>query len=142
MTLAEQAVELQKSGYNCAQSVSLVFCEKYGFTRDEAAKPSANFGAGMAMGDLCGCLTGMLMVVGYKHGGHGPKDVEGKKLCRQEAKALIELFLAEHNTLRCADMLGCDITVGDNLMKAKPLIEVQCRALIARCVEILEGAGY
>lgn len=142
MTLADQAAELHKSGCNCGQSVSSVFCEKYGIDRDQLWRLSANFGAGMNAGDYCGALAGSIMVVGFKYGSTNPKDLDAKKLCRKKSAEIIEEFYKEKQTLHCRDMLGCDITIPENLVAVKPRIDVECRALIHHMVTVLEKAGY
>ncbi len=142
MTLADQALELQKSGCNCAQSVSGVFCEKYGIDRDQLMRMTTNFGSGMNAADYCGALAGAIMVVGFKYGTTDPKDLDGKKLCRQKAAEIIKAFRKEKNTLHCREMMGCDITIPENFVKMKPRIIKECTALMHYMVTVLEEAGY
>lgn len=142
MTLAEQALELQKSGCNCAQSVSGVFCEKYGIDREQLFRMTTNFGSGMNAADYCGALSGAIMVVGFKYGPTVPSNMDAKKLCRQKSTEIIEAFKKEKGTLHCRDMLGCDITIPENFIKVKPRIIRECTALIKHMVCVLEDAGY
>jgi len=64
----ERAIELFKQGYNCAQSVFGAFSEDLGVDFKTAVKTSSSFGAGMGrLREVCGAVSGMFMVVGYKY---------------------------------------------------------------------------
>ncbi|MBQ2591308.1 MAG: C_GCAxxG_C_C family protein, partial [Paludibacteraceae bacterium] len=54
-----KAVELFKSGFNCAQAVAIAYSDVLGMSDEEAAKVSGSFGGGMGrMGEVCGTLSG------------------------------------------------------------------------------------
>ena len=64
-----KAGELFLGGCNCAQSVFLAFTDVTGMDRKTAAKLSAPFGGGMGrMREVCGAVSGMLMVLGTLYG--------------------------------------------------------------------------
>ena len=63
-TKVEKALELHGKGYNCAQAVACSFCEKFGVDQETMFKISEGFGFGMGMMDMCGAVTGMMMVIG------------------------------------------------------------------------------
>ena len=56
----ESATKLFGSGFNCAQSVIAVFCEKYGMDKETALKISGGLGGGFRSGDICGAVSGMV----------------------------------------------------------------------------------
>lgn len=65
----EMAIELFLKGFNCSQSVVYGFREEIGLTDDAALKMTSGFGAGMGRkGELCGAVTGGILVLGMRHG--------------------------------------------------------------------------
>ncbi len=54
-------------GYNCAQAVACSFCEEFGIDQETMFRVSEGFGLGMGMMDMCGAVTGMLMVIGMEN---------------------------------------------------------------------------
>ena len=70
-----KAAELFLGGYNCAQSVVVAFCDVTGLEVDFAAKLASSFGGGMGrMREVCGAVSGMLMVLGLLYGYDTPGD--------------------------------------------------------------------
>ena len=74
------AAELFLKGYNCAQSVMVAFCDVTGLEKDFAARMASSFGGGMGrMREVCGAVSGMLMVAGLLYGYEIPGDDVSKK---------------------------------------------------------------
>ena len=63
----EQAMAFHDKGYNCAQAVACSFCEEFGIDQETMFRVSEGFGLGMGMMDMCGAVTGMLMVIGMEN---------------------------------------------------------------------------
>ena len=63
-------------GYNCAQAVACSFCEEFGIDQETMFRVSEGFGLGMGMMDMCGAVTGMLMVIGMEN---SVGNLDGKK---------------------------------------------------------------
>ncbi len=69
MTRAERAAELFVEGYNCAQAVAMAFSDLMGLDEKRTAKLSSSFGGGMGrMREVCGAVSGMLLVLGDLYG--------------------------------------------------------------------------
>ena len=69
MNKADKAESLFRTGYNCSQSVYAAFAEELGITVAEAAKKASPFGAGFGkLREVCGAVTGMVMVIGDLYG--------------------------------------------------------------------------
>ena len=69
------AAELFLMGYNCAQAVAVAYCDITGLKPEFAAKMASSFGGGMGrMREVCGAVSGMLMVAGLLYGYDGPDD--------------------------------------------------------------------
>ena len=77
-----KAGELFLSGCNCAQAVILAFSDVTGLDTKTAAKISSSFGGGMGrMREVCGAVSGMLIVMGLLYGYDDP----GEKDCNKKA---------------------------------------------------------
>ena len=63
-TKAEYAISLHDQGYNCAQAVACTFCKEFGVDEQEMFRIAEGFGLGMGMMEMCGALSGMMMVIG------------------------------------------------------------------------------
>ena len=69
MTRAETAAKLFYEGYNCAQAVALAFCDVTGLEEAFTARMASSFGGGMGrMREVCGAVSGMLLVAGILYG--------------------------------------------------------------------------
>ena len=101
-----KAAELFLSGYNCAQAVAVAFHEELGLTEKQAARMAAAFGGGMGrMREVCGAVSGMLMVLSYVYGYDTPGDDVSKKRLYGQAQELAPAFRAENGSIICRDIL-------------------------------------
>ncbi len=103
----ERAIELFKQGYNCAQSVFGAFSEDLGVDFKTAVKTSSSFGAGMGrLREVCGAVSGMFMVVGYKYGYTDPKDYAAKTEHYKLIQELGNKFKEITGSIICRELLG------------------------------------
>ena len=106
MDHAMKAAELFMEGYNCAQAVFLAFCDKTGIAPAQAAKIAAPFGGGMGrMREVCGAVSGMLMVAGTLYGYDTPEKGEKKKAHYALVQDLEEQFRQQAGSIVCRDIL-------------------------------------
>lgn len=107
MNHREKAAELFLNGSNCAQAVVVAFCDVTGLTPAFAAKMACSFGGGMGrMREVCGAVSGMLMVLGLLYGYEDP----GEKDCNKKAHyALVQQlagqFREEVGSIVCREIL-------------------------------------
>ena len=101
-----KAAELFLSGYNCAQSVAVAFCDVTGLAESQAAKMSSAFGGGMGrMREVCGAVSGMLMVLSYLYGYDTPGDDVSKKVLYTQVQELAGAFRGENGSIICREIL-------------------------------------
>ena len=101
-----KAAELFLSGYNCAQAVAVAFHEELGLTEKQAARMASAFGGGMGrMREVCGAVSGMLMVLSQLYGYDTPGDDISKKQLYGEVQALAAGFRAENGSIICREIL-------------------------------------
>ena len=102
-----KAAELFLNGSNCAQAVVLAFGDVTGLDDSMAAKLSSSFGGGMGrMREVCGAVSGMLMVVGllYGYDDPGEKDIQKKEHYRL-VQELAGKFREECGSIICREIL-------------------------------------
>ena len=100
------AGDLFLGGYNCSQSVAVAFCDVTGLDKDFAARMASSFGGGMGrQREVCGAVSGMLMVLGLLYGYDTPGDDTSKKKQYQDIQALCATFREEVGSIICREIL-------------------------------------
>lgn len=147
----ENAVEYFNSGggYNCAQAVFGAFCEdnengSNGLDKNIAFRIANGFGGGMRFGEVCGAVTGAIMVIGLKCGFYIEKDFAQKGFCYRKTEEFIDKFKQENNSIICRDILGADINSPDDFKKPemRELFTAVCPKMIMSAVRILEKMEF
>ena len=100
------AGELFLRDYNCAQAVLVAFGDLTGMDPKTAASISSSFGGGMGrMREVCGAVSGMLMVAGLLYGYDSPDANEGKKAHYQLVQNLAGQFREQVGSIICREIL-------------------------------------
>ena len=103
---SEKAMNYFSEGYNCAQSVAVAFSDVTGLDEKTACRFSASFGGGMGrMREVCGAVSGMLMVLSQLYGYDTPGDDISKKRLYGEVQELAGKFRAENGSIVCREIL-------------------------------------
>ena len=101
-----KAAELFMNGYNCAQAVLVAFSDLTGLDDGFSAKFSSSFGGGMGrMRQVCGAVSGMLMVAGLLYGYDTPGDDAVKKAHYARVQYLAGRFREEAGSIVCREIL-------------------------------------
>jgi C_GCAxxG_C_C family probable redox protein len=126
-----------RSGLYCSQSVLGAFCEKYGMEKEEALRISCGLNSGARCADLCGAVSGAIMVIGLKYG-------LSKSTCNSKTEEFIKIFRERNGGMICRDLLGCDIFTPEGRAKAvdEGLFGTVCLDLVVSAAEILCELGY
>ena len=104
-------------GFSCAQAIFSAFARGFGVSSELALRLSAPFGGGIAReGEVCGALTGALMVLGLQYGQDRP---EGKEQTYLIAREFVEDFRRRHGAVRCSELVGHDISTAEGLEAAR-----------------------
>ena len=141
-TKSEMALAKFQGGYNCAQSVFYAFCDDLGFDKDIALKTACGFGGGMGRrGEVCGAVTGGILVIGAKFGRGETDDQTARDLTYAKTRQFMEQFAAKHGTCICRQLLnGCDLATeeGQKQFKENDLSNKICKPCVQSAIEILE----
>jgi C_GCAxxG_C_C family probable redox protein len=139
----EIATSKFSEGYNCAQSVFYSFCDTLGFDKNTALKMACGFGAGMGRKEeVCGAVTGGIMVIGAKYGRGEKDDRAATELTYKKTRELMDRFEKKHGTFICRKLLhGCDLNTeeGHEYFKENNLSNTICKACVQSVVEILKS---
>ena len=93
-------------GYNCAQAVTLAFCDVTGLEKDYAAKMASSFGGGFGrLREVCGAVSGMVLVAGLLYGYSDHSDDEAKKAHYALVQHLAGEFRKEAGSIVCREIL-------------------------------------
>ncbi len=104
---AQKAGELFMEGCNCAQAVFVTYADLYGFDSATAMRIAASFGAGMGrMREVCGAVSGMLLVAGMETGAIKGCDQEGKRRNYEVVQHLAARFKDEFGSISAGSCWG------------------------------------
>jgi C_GCAxxG_C_C family probable redox protein len=107
--VARRSRELFESGYFCAESVLLAVAEHSGIQSDIIPRIATGFCGGISRtSGLCGALTGGVMALSMLYGRNRPGDSRDKNY--ELVQRLIHEFNVTFGSLKCTDLVGCDIS--------------------------------
>ena len=141
MTHTERANELLKQDYHCSQALFGAFAGDLGLDIKTALKLSTCFGVGMRQGDVCGCVTASLMILGMAFGFDDPQDRELEVFGNKKTEEFIALFKeAMGGSYLCKDILHTDVSRPEGMarMRQEGLKFKICPHALAASIEILE----
>jgi C_GCAxxG_C_C family probable redox protein len=141
MTKADDAVILFQQGFNCTQSILSVFAPDFGLDLDMARRISQGFGAGIGRTDnICGSLSGAIMVIGLRYGGMRAEDAAAKEKTYAMVREFLQQFKSRHGSVACTDLLGYNLSDPQQHADAKThqVATERCPTFIRGAVEIVE----
>jgi C_GCAxxG_C_C family probable redox protein len=142
-TQNEVAVEKLLAGYNCAQSVLYAYGPELGLDGETALRVATGLGAGMGRrGEVCGALTGGILVLGLKYGRGEQHDRSATEQTYQKTLELMARFEQRHGSCFCRVLLdGCDLRTpeGQQHFKELDLLHKTCVKCVQTVVEGLAG---
>ncbi len=103
--LSDMAVAFHQAGANCSQAVVAAGAKEFGLDQSTALALGAGFGGGMRKGEVCGAVSGALMLLGLKHGARTADDQASKKTANEKTLAYMNEFQKRHGSYLCRDIL-------------------------------------
>ena len=133
----KKASELYNGGLYCSQAVLGAFCEKYGMDENLAYKVSCGLNSGVRGADVCGAVSGAILVIGLKNG-------DDKALCNLKTEEYTKTFKERNGSIICRDLLGCDISTPEGKEKAitENLFKTRCMDMVIDAAQLLADFGY
>ena len=140
MNRFEKACALHEAGFNCAQAVIGAYADRIGIGEQEAFSIGAGFGGGAGTGELCGAVSGAVMVLGLLTPVDLDDPVGSKKRTTALGKAFQKRFVEKCGYLRCHDLLRNPTQASEATPAAQAMgVTNHCRLMIITAVELLEG---
>lgn len=135
----DKASDLFLGGANCAQAVFAAFSDVVGIDEERCLKLSSMFGGGMGrMREVCGAVSGMLMVAGAVNG-YAEHDDVLKAQAYTLAQQMADEFKKQHGTIICRELLELPSAVPTSPVPTKrDESYYACRP----CLHFVETAAY
>ena len=139
MNRVENAIAQFEKGFNCSQAILSTYCKQFGLDYEVALKIATGFGGGMHINGTCGAVTGAFMVLGLKYG-NTEENKDAKEDTYRKVVQYAKRFSKRNGTVKCHDLLGCDITTREGLeiAREKGVFSSICPKLVQDAAEILE----
>ena len=140
MERCKKAVEYHRRGYNCAQSVLAAFTDLIGTPERQLMDLAGGFGGGAGTGELCGAISGAVMVLGLLTPGDPADPVASKKRTMELSKELQKRFSGIFEAVRCQELLKKKFLPDERTPAARELeIKGHCTVMIVTAVETVEA---
>jgi len=139
---ADEAVDAFRRGLSCSQAIFSVYGKDLGIDPETAVKIASAFGAGVAKtGEICGAVSGALMVIGLTQELKAIRDPASRENVYSLAKRFIDDFTARHASVNCTELVGYDLSDPKQFAEAreKKVFATRCSKLVRDAGEILEG---
>jgi C_GCAxxG_C_C family probable redox protein len=135
---SETAADLFHRSFNCSQAVFSAFGPRFGLDEKICLRLASPFGGGVARrGEVCGAVSGALLALGLVRGADDPA---GKDAAYQLAGEFLRRFESKHGSLRCRDLIECDLSTpaGYQAAAEKKVFVTICPALVLAATGIVE----
>lgn len=141
MNKADRALELFSNNFNCSQAVFAAFAPELGIDEKLALMLGTSFGGGARNGEMCGAVSGALMVLGAKYGHYNSSDEGQKSRAYAITSEFTRRFKDANDSLVCRELLGYDLSKPDEMacIKEKGLFGEICPKMVKSAVEVLES---
>jgi len=141
MTKSDEALASFKNGITCSSAVFSTFSEELGLDKKTAKKIGCGFGAGISKtGNICGAVSGAIMVIGLKYGKAEQGDDAATEKTRALTRQFMQEFTAKNGSVNCTELLGYNLSNADEYEKAreKKLFVTKCPEFVRDAAAILE----
>ena len=140
MNHADKAEEYFGNNFNCSQAVFTTFATEMGLDEELALKLATQFGGGARKGEMCGAVSGALMVLGLKYGHCHAKDAEERGKAYKISEDFMDRFMEKNGTVVCRELLGYDISKAEDMEKIKELnlFQTICPKMVRCATELID----
>ena len=142
MTRTDVAVSIFSGGLSCSQAVLVAFCDVYNVDKQIALRLSAGFGGGVKVGEICGAVSGAIMVVGLRYGQVDGEDKEARRVSDERVREFLQLFRKRNGHITCRDLLREMADMGSDADRKQQFKAQRCTELVRDAAEILEQLQY
>lgn len=141
MTESDDALASFNQGITCSSAVFSAFADELGLDEKTARKIACGFGAGISRsGNICGAVSGAIMVIGLRYGKAEPGDDAATEKTRALTRKFIREFTRKNGSVNCSDLLGYNLSNQDEYEAAAgaKLFRTKCPEYVKDAADILE----
>jgi len=141
MTKSDVALASFNQGFTCSSAVFSAFADELGLEEKTARKIACGFGAGISRtGNICGVVSGAIMVIGLKYGKAEQGDDAATDKTRALSRDFIKEFTQKNGSVNCTELLGYNLNNQDEYEAAAgaKLFRTKCPLLVRDAAVILE----
>lgn len=116
------------------------FGEGLGLAREQAIALGRSLGGGMGMAQVCGAVSGAMLILGLLPKTDGPDEARRRQETLALAARLRQRFAQARGSVVCRDLLGVDISTPEGRRQAveQELFGKLCPLMVADAAAILE----
>ena len=136
------AYAYRKEGYNCAQAVAGAFADLTKMTPEEIMVAAKGFGGGLggSFQEVCGAVSGGVLVLGLLDPDAEGDDRAGRKRVYPKAKELRQRFEDTFGHIHCNDLRASRPAATEKTPAAVRLgVTAHCDIMVVTAAEILEA---
>jgi C_GCAxxG_C_C family probable redox protein len=126
--------------FNCAQSVFAACGPHEGLSEQTCLALAGPFGGGMGRsGEVCGAVTGALMVLGIRCQEMATNPAQARGPLYKRVNEFTDEFKQRNGNLLCRELTGCDLRTpeGQEQFKNRDVHHSICQNLLISAVELL-----
>ena len=140
MTHEEKALSILANEFNCAQAVLGAFASDFNIDEELALKLATEFGGGVRCGQLCGAVSGAMMVLGLKYGNCRSGDKDEITKANDISVEFNQRFYDRNNSIVCKELLGYDFSIPEHrkIIREQNIMMRICPKMVVDAVEIVE----
>ena len=143
MSKRDVAIALFEEGFNCAQAVSAAFCDETGVSRETMVKMASGFGGGFGrLREVCGAVSGMVLVANMIFGYESPTDNEAKMDWYKDIQSIVLEFKHRNGSYICHQLLDLPENDDKSPVPEKRTAEYYkkrpCKEIVGEAADILE----
>ncbi len=137
---AEKALDYYSRNFNCSQGVFTAYATEHGIDEKLALKLATNFGGGARKGEMCGAVSGALMVMGLLYGHSDSDDHDTKAKAYAMAEEFMNRFIKKRGSVVCRELLGHDLSIPEEkaVILEKNLFRTVCPDMIRSAADLLD----
>jgi C_GCAxxG_C_C family probable redox protein len=142
MTKADDAHRAFRNKFTCSAAVFSAFSADLGLDPNTAKKIACGFGGGIShTGNICGAVSGAIMVIGLAYGKMEAGDDAATNKTRALVRQFIQEFSGKNGSISCTELLGYDLSNPDELARARDeeLFVTKCPLLVRDAADIVEN---
>jgi len=140
----KEAVALHQQLISCSSALLATYGGHFGVSRELGLKIPAALGLGICMGETCGAVIGVLMLIGAKHGKTRGDDFESDQKLLGHVQSFLGEFASNNNTFKCKELLNFEAHTMEQAMEAAKhaletgLIAKECPKYMQQACDYIE----